>query len=670
MKNLINEQPIYNSLYGMLKEVSVASVIRMLKRKTVTTTEIRIKYALLAMLTYIVPTTHVAKISVEHTERIRNLDEFFSFPIKERDEILLSQSTIAIAGYVQALQMVLTKAIPALTDVVRHDSATEGGGVEDDDFLLTPPKNSIKPAYARTLYTAKNVRVTSIILPENLEVDEAVLCFSNKEDDESVDKIVTLIKEGTRFTKEMFKGLATKADVASMRDEADAIGKKKRKRKSCDPDAEYTTPRGHVEIRDNIRKVEGKVDHIHDSIRQMQEVLKKHISDNYAQMLALQNSYKVILNSIGTSQSVPNYPPREGNPANNLRGDSSNSQIHANPTIHSRSADVSDIINSIVDNIKKTHVDNSKKGLTTHDSDQADVDHEDSENNQPSLIRNANAKRYTGDNLNDNQDVPSKIARPILSCPREKAIASRLSRSYWTVHISLTLHRFRETQLGALNQDATIDYPEKFIKLLEIMETTKSISVGGTSVTAKDLLDIDQRSRPVSAKNYTRFMKSPQKEDFVFTPNRIEILDQAGPKAAEAERIYFPFNLDQKHWIGLCVDCTDLKLIVLDCNTALRSYSRMGKELHPTSQMSPHLLKQAGRKLSTKDLKPLTVERVQTVPQNPKHTDAGVTAALLIEAHTVADTEGCKCLTVDVLGQEAQRLIVMLYEANAGPISI
>ncbi|KAF8084960.1 hypothetical protein N665_0692s0012, partial [Sinapis alba] len=565
----------------------------------------------------------------EHAERIRNLNEFFSFPwglvsfqmfissIKERDEISLSQSTIAIAGYVQALQMVLTKAVPALTNVVHQDSAREGGGIEDDDFSLTAPRNGINPAHARTLNTAKNVRPSMII--QNLEVDEAVLCFSDEEDNDSVDKMVTLIKEGARFTKEMFKGEATKADVARMRDEANAIGNKKRKRKStskpssgCDPDAEYTTPRGHVEIRGDIKRVEGKVDDTHDSMRHMQEVLKKHISDN----LLSCSHYRTI-----------------------TRGDSLNSQLHANPTIHSRPADVSYSINSIVDNVKKTHVDNNRKGLTLHDSDQEDVDHEDSENNQPSLICNANAERYTGDNLNNNQDVPLKIARPILSYPREKEFASRLSRSYWTVRISLTSKFFI----------ISIDYPEKFIKLLEIMKTTKSISVGGTSVPAKDLLDIDQRRRPfvsILSNNYTRFMKSPQKEKFVFTPNMIEILDQVGPKAAEAERIYFPFNLGQKHWIGLCVDCTAaLKLIVLDCT-------------------------RPSEKLSTKDLKPLTVERERTVSQNPKHTDAGITAALLIEAHAVADPEGYKYLTVDVLGQEAQMLTVMLYEANAGPISI
>lgn len=164
MEKLINEQPYYNSLFGMLKEVSVSSVIKMLKRKTLATSETRIKYALLAILaSVILPTTHTAKISVEHAERIRNLDEFFAYPwgrlsfemlissIKEKDELTLTQSTIALPGYVQAIQMVMMKAVPALTEVVRQDSD------EKEDFQHTPPRNSIKPAHARTLDTAKDV---------------------------------------------------------------------------------------------------------------------------------------------------------------------------------------------------------------------------------------------------------------------------------------------------------------------------------------------------------------------------------------------------------------------------------------------------------------------------------------------------------------------------------
>ncbi|WZY94486.1 LOW QUALITY PROTEIN: hypothetical protein YC2023_066815 [Brassica napus] len=46
----------------------------------------------------------------------------------ERDDISLSQSTIALSGYAQSLQMVMTKVVPALTEVVRKDSATDLAG--------------------------------------------------------------------------------------------------------------------------------------------------------------------------------------------------------------------------------------------------------------------------------------------------------------------------------------------------------------------------------------------------------------------------------------------------------------------------------------------------------------------------------------------------------------
>ncbi|WZZ60863.1 hypothetical protein YC2023_060970 [Brassica napus] len=62
--------------------------------------------------------------------------------------------------------MVMTKVVPALTEVVWQDSATDVAGAEDDDFSYTPPSNGIKPAHTRTLDTAKSVSLfhTSCLL--------------------------------------------------------------------------------------------------------------------------------------------------------------------------------------------------------------------------------------------------------------------------------------------------------------------------------------------------------------------------------------------------------------------------------------------------------------------------------------------------------------------------
>lgn len=69
--------------------------------------------------------------------------------------------------------------------------------------------------------------VTSIIPHEgDFELDEAQLCFSDDEDNERVDKMVSSINNVTRFSNHMFKGGASKADVERMRDRETVIMEK------------------------------------------------------------------------------------------------------------------------------------------------------------------------------------------------------------------------------------------------------------------------------------------------------------------------------------------------------------------------------------------------------------------------------------------------------------
>lgn len=95
----------------------------------------------------------------------------------------------------------------------------------------------------------------------------------------------------------------------------------------------------------------------------------------------------------------------------------------------------------------------------------------------------------------------------------------------------------------------------------------------------------------ILSKNYSRFLKSPTKEDFVFTPNAVGFLNDPETQAFESSRFYLPFNFDKNYWIGLCVDTTTWTLILFDCNVSLRNDAAMTKELTPISQMFPYLLK-------------------------------------------------------------------------------
>ena len=149
----------------------------MLKKRTVKDSCIRVKYALLALLAAVIlPTTHTPRISHDHAELIKDIDDFFAYPwgrvsfdmlmssIKERKEVSLSQNTIALKGFVLSLQLVMVEAIPALTEVVNDGSSSgsESDGCEEDD-LVDEDKNgkrSLSPGHARVIDAAGEVHIT------------------------------------------------------------------------------------------------------------------------------------------------------------------------------------------------------------------------------------------------------------------------------------------------------------------------------------------------------------------------------------------------------------------------------------------------------------------------------------------------------------------------------
>ena len=93
-----------------------------------------------------------------------DLDEFFAYPwghvafdmlmttIKKRDEISLSQNTIALKGFALALQLVIVKVVPALTEVVQEvcsSSESESDDEESDCRIQKTKKKTLSPGHAR-----------------------------------------------------------------------------------------------------------------------------------------------------------------------------------------------------------------------------------------------------------------------------------------------------------------------------------------------------------------------------------------------------------------------------------------------------------------------------------------------------------------------------------------
>lgn len=167
-KKLLSEKPYWIDLFGTMTEVPASHVVTMLKRKTITDKGMRIKYALLALLSAVVlPTSHNPRISHAFAEKIKDLNEFMSYPwgsvsfemlmssIKERNEVSLSQNTIAFKGFVMAVQLVLIEAVPSLLGVVRDGgssgSEVESGEDEDNNVDDKEGKNSINAVHVREI---------------------------------------------------------------------------------------------------------------------------------------------------------------------------------------------------------------------------------------------------------------------------------------------------------------------------------------------------------------------------------------------------------------------------------------------------------------------------------------------------------------------------------------
>ncbi|KAG2331182.1 hypothetical protein Bca52824_002362 [Brassica carinata] len=130
-KNPINEKLYWGELFGSLKSCQVDLAIEMLKKRAVKDREMRLKYACLAFTSSVLlPTSHFPRIIPEHVEMIRDMDEFLAYPwgrvsfemlvtgIKKKDEILLSQTSIALPGFVDAIQFVFIAAVPHIKEVI------------------------------------------------------------------------------------------------------------------------------------------------------------------------------------------------------------------------------------------------------------------------------------------------------------------------------------------------------------------------------------------------------------------------------------------------------------------------------------------------------------------------------------------------------------------------
>ena len=118
---------------------------------------------------------------------------------------------------------------------------------------------------------------------------------------------------------------------------------------------------------------------------------------------------------------------------------------------------------------------------------------------------------------------------------------------------------------------------------------------------------------PVALMNHhNRFVKTAVKDR-----PKLKFADVPLEKHLEKslERLYFPFNMDKQHWVGVCIDTKASTLHVLDCNTSFRSDNSLKKELNPIATLLPYFLNQFGFSGTNAGFKAFTVSRCKGIPQ-------------------------------------------------------
>ncbi|KAG2330735.1 hypothetical protein Bca52824_001915 [Brassica carinata] len=653
-KKNINDKPYWPELFGSVEDMRVSKAVKMLRRKTVTDRDIQMKLACLAIIS-------------------------------------LSQNTIALKGFALALQLVIVEACPSLTEVVQEVFSSSESDTDDDDvdcMARKTKKQALSPSHAREVDRKAEALVRCIIPQDPARpVDECSVVWSDEVNDIKVENMVMLISANQIFRKEMFRGGATKSDVERMRELVRAKGKKKPttvKQQSSLPtmiDDHHLKSVVLAILKPEVDRLDGNVA---SALASMKEVSSSAIavqSNVVASVETMLTAFRTEMLSFLDRDKMQKAGGEKQPPRTTEGGRNEAPPTYAHPLDKSAAHDDNDlVIDNVLENLshystppRSSHRQPQRitKTLTMKVTTQGSKPpsgsaqsqtHKPTEEVYPSFSLGLTQDEVTMKQTVDADMVPNSPAivanyidaeadqnEETILCRKSKRMRSvpTLLLSDYQCGTSI-LNRAREGQMLGSNSYESSLIREKYTRLKILLNEPCFINVAGLSVSGKDIKDIGERSR--------------------FLPSRgvVECLTKSFKFDGSASCFYLPFIVERKHWIGVCVDLTTLKLQVLDCNICVRSDSALAKDLLPISEMFPYLVKHCGF-IPELPHKPLLIERIKGLPQNTNPADAGITASLLIQTHALFGVDSCRCITPSVLPDEAQRAAVMVYEFHQNP---
>ncbi|KAJ0245552.1 Ulp1 protease family [Hirschfeldia incana] len=282
---------------------------------------------------------------------------------------------------------------------------------------------------------------------------------------------------------------------------------------------------------------------------------------------------------------------------------------------------------------------------------------------------------------------------------RQKTVPLRLVETYECGPHILTLYRKAQKFIFLL--DDMTDMERKFEKLASIQNKNSVVDVAGIAASVKEILFIVERKRNYSAKivdiigrvmragmlsqircnggrssvlletkfvssvirTYPRFLKSTSKEVYNFPTVLREVFPEKDDPMPHTRRYYFPFNVGNKHWVGICFDAECGHIIILDCLSSLHKDAAIEKYITPFVQMLPYLARYACQDSGENPvLQCFDVFRPKSVAQVTKSCDSGLMSLILMATHALYGLDACKTIKPELLTDEAKRAAILAYE--------
>ncbi|CAN7111887.1 unnamed protein product [Brassica rapa subsp. narinosa] len=704
------------------------------------------------------------KMLKEYAELLVDIEDFMSYPwgrlafdmlmtsIKNRDEIALSQNTIALKGFALALQLVIAEAVPSLTEVVQDACSSSESESEDEEteyHVSKARRKTLNPAHAREVDRKAEVVVSSII-PQDPQrpLDESVLIWADEVFDKEVENLVKLISQKFVFTKDMFKGGATSSDVQKMR-EALKNGRTNKQKRQLETESVGSADDKLASVvqallQPEIKRIDGNVsagiasmkelastsldykDSVLASVFEMIKDMKSEILGSLTGGYA--HNGEVGFEGHHISPSTDNvsiagsskHPDGGGDDenANTIDNVLENLSHYSTPPGSPQICPVRLSVVSkrtsklllgygspsvpVVDSTRRMHAlvffqtgePSFSLGLTQENA--ASTPHE-----ADPMVENATQVGVGShhDTPNSRKSKRMRIVPPYLltgyHCGSTIINRARQGQLCGGSYYEMSVIREKYVRLCTLLKKPCMEIPYIFVHHFSV------INVGGISVTQKDILDIADRKRflpgkanilmrlvrstfdiqvmgktDVSAafldtrfasllsRNYHKFKIQKNKSGLLFSKSLVDAVMNSCQCFTPSTRFYLPFCIGKKHWIGLCLDFSESKLYVFDCNPGLTAETALLKDIQPIAEMFPNLVKQCGVSVAGGDT-PLVVERVEGVAKNPNPGDSGITTAIMIQTHSLFGIDPCLAITPSVIAKEAQRAAVMLYEFHA-----